>query len=135
MVKAVVDTNVFISGLLLKKSLPRKIFLLLKEKKFELSISPLIFAEILRTLNKPKIRKLVSLEDCKELIVFLESVATFVFPKEKISLCRDPEDNIILECASAGKVDKIVTGDTDLLSLKSFRGISIVTPKEFLKLF
>lgn len=135
MVKAVVDTNVFISGLLVKRSLPRKIFILFKEKKFELVISPLIFAEILRTLNKPKIRKLVSLDECKELIVFLETTATFVFPKERISLSRDPEDNIILECALAGKADKIVTGDIDLLSLKSFRGISIITPKEFLKLF
>ena len=135
MVKAVVDTNVFISGLLNKEGLPRKIFLAFKEGQFQLFISPLILTEILTSLNKPRICHLVDSDDKKELFLFLENFASFVFPKEKISICRDVEDNIILECAVAGKTDFIVSGDKDLLALPAFRGISIVTPAEFLKLF
>jgi len=133
MVKAVVDTNVFISGLLNKEGIPRKIFLAFKEGQFTLFTSPPILTEILTSLNKPKICRLVDSDDRRELFLFLETFASFVFPKEEISICRDHEDNIILECASSGQVDFIVTGDKDLLALSPFRGISIVTPSDFLR--
>jgi predicted nucleic acid-binding protein len=58
-----------------------------------------------------------------------------VIPIEKISLCRDIEDNKILECALAGKVDFIVSGDKDLLSLHLFKNIPIITPRKFLEFF
>lgn len=45
--------------------------------------------------------------------------------------CRDVDDLPILGTATAGKVDYLVTGDHDLLSLKSFHGIPIVSPREF----
>ena len=51
---------------------------------------------------------------------------------ERISDCRDPKDNIVLECAVAGGGDYIVTADPDLLILNPFRGIKIVPPHEFL---
>jgi len=45
---------------------------------------------------------------------------------------RDFKDNIVLEAAYDGKADFIVSGDDHLLSLKSFRGIKIVSVKEML---
>ena len=134
MVKAVVDTNVFISGLLNKGGIPRKIFLAFKEGKFSLFISQSILTEILMTLNKPEIAPLVTIEDRKELLIFLENFAKFVTPKEEVSVCRDPYDNVIIECAVAGNADFIVTGDKDLLIHKSFRGIFIIPPHKFLKI-
>jgi len=47
-------------------------------------------------------------------------------------ICRDPKDDFILECAQTGNADLIVTGDKDLLSLKSFGSIQIVTPRQYL---
>ena len=47
-------------------------------------------------------------------------------------ICRDPKDGFILECAQTGNADLIVTGDKDLLSLKLFNGIQIVTPRQYL---
>ena len=47
----------------------------------------------------------------------------------------DPDDNRVLECALKAGSDAVVTGDTDLLVLGSFRGISIQTPSDFLKTF
>ena len=47
-------------------------------------------------------------------------------------ICRDPKDDFILECAQTGNADLIVTGDKDLLSLKLFNGIQIVTPRQYL---
>jgi predicted nucleic acid-binding protein len=45
---------------------------------------------------------------------------------------RDPKDRMILACAVGGKADIIVSGDKDLVVLKAYQGISIVTPSDFL---
>jgi len=57
-----------------------------------------------------------------------------VIPLEKLVIIKDdPDDNKILECAKAGKVEIIVSNDNHLLKLKEFKRIKIITPKEFLK--
>ena len=50
------------------------------------------------------------------------------------AVCRDPDDNMVLECALEGHAQYIVSGDKDLLELKEFRGIRIVRAAEFLNL-
>jgi len=49
-------------------------------------------------------------------------------------VCRDPDDDAVLALGVAANVDLIVSGDKDLLTLKSFQGIAIVTPAEALRL-
>jgi predicted nucleic acid-binding protein len=49
-------------------------------------------------------------------------------------VCRDKSDDVALATAVAGKADVIVTDDEDLLVLKKFRGIEILSPRQFLKL-
>ena len=51
---------------------------------------------------------------------------------ETFTDCRDAKDNKFLELAVSGKADCIVSGDADLLVLNPFRGIPILTPREFL---
>lgn len=46
--------------------------------------------------------------------------------------CRDPKDDMVLECAVAAKAEIIVSGDKDLLDLRRYQGISIVTAREYL---
>ena len=48
-------------------------------------------------------------------------------------VCRDQDDNVVLATALAGQADVIVTGDADLLVLKKFRGIRILSPRQFLE--
>jgi putative PIN family toxin of toxin-antitoxin system len=55
-------------------------------------------------------------------------------PKVLRAVPRDPEDNMVLECAIEGQTQYIVSGDNDLLELKEFRGIRIVRASEFLKI-
>lgn len=50
-------------------------------------------------------------------------------------VCRDPNDDMVLECAVVAGAEFIVTGDKDLLTLGSFRNIRILTPREFLSEF
>ena len=49
-------------------------------------------------------------------------------------VCRDKDDDVVLATALTGKADVIVTGDEDLLVLKKFRGIEILSPRQFLEL-
>lgn len=46
-------------------------------------------------------------------------------------VCRDPKDDMILECAINSRADLIITGDKDLLVLRAYQGIRIVSPREY----
>jgi len=69
-----------------------------------------------------------TLADC---LGFLQVIQ---IPKALTAVCRDPDDNMVLECALEGHAQYIVSGDLDLLEMKEFRGIRIVRAAEFLNL-
>ena len=72
-------------------------------------------------------------EKIERINVFLE-LLNFVIPKSKIfEIKEDPADNIVLEAALEAKVDFIISGDKHLLKKKNFKGIKIISPKEFLE--
>lgn len=70
-----------------------------------------------------------SAETLADYLSFLRVVS---IPKTLDAVPRDPDDNAVLECAIEGKAEFVVSGDMDLLELKSFRGIKIVRASEFL---
>ena len=65
---------------------------------------------------------------------YLNFIRVVRIPKILDAVPRDADDNAVLETAIEGKAEFIVTGDDDLLSLKSFRGIKIIRAAEFLEL-
>ena len=96
-------------------------------------ISQPLCDEIENVLQREKLDKYVSIE--KRNRFFLNFINKYVFwinPVEKIDVCRDSKDNMILELAVAGKADFIITGDKDLKVLNPFRKIQIISPAEFL---
>ena len=52
-------------------------------------------------------------------------------PKTKVDICRDPDDNKFISCAIDAKALYIVSGDKDLLTIKDYQGVEIVTAREF----
>ena len=54
--------------------------------------------------------------------------------QHNVHVCRDPKDNMFLECAALARADVLVTGDNDLLSLAKYRETDIVTPAQYLDL-
>ena len=67
-----------------------------------------------------------------ETLGFLRDHITLVKPAKLLQdVCRDPDDIPVLGTAVAGDVECLVTGDDDLLSLKHFQGIAILSPREF----
>jgi len=51
-----------------------------------------------------------------------------------VKVCRDPDDDKILECAEPGNAEIVLTGDKDLLSLGAYKRTKIITPAEYLAL-
>lgn len=131
MQKAVFDTNVFISGIFFR-GYPRKCIQLAVEGNILLYISQ----EILEELSNVLVRKKFGVEPfrVKSIVNEIESIASLVRPLDRvITACRDQKDHIILECALHSNSGIIVTGDADLLSLHEFRGIQIVTCRDFIE--
>lgn len=63
-----------------------------------------------------------------------ETLALKINPKRKVKICRDADDNQVLDLCVAGNADFLITGDKDLLILKKLDKTLIVPPAEFLKI-
>jgi putative PIN family toxin of toxin-antitoxin system len=94
-----------------------------------LVISESILDEIHRSLlKKLKLPK----HFIREVIEYLRDVSEIVEPDLiNRSVCRDKDDLPVIGTATKGKAACIVTGDSDLLSVKNYRGIDIITPRQF----
>jgi putative PIN family toxin of toxin-antitoxin system len=133
-VRAVFDTNVLISALLFEESTPARAFFAAL-KVGEVLLSPPLADEINRTLHAEKFDRYLPSEQREEFLIALVHSAVLVETAEIISICRDPNDNMILEAAAGGGADVIVTGDKDLLALHPFRDIAILSPEDLLQAY
>jgi putative PIN family toxin of toxin-antitoxin system len=137
MLRVVLDTNLFVSSLLVKSGLPAKAIDAWRERKYLLITSPVLIAEIVNTLSYERIRRkyLITDEDVRQLISLLEEDALIVPGQIEISEVNpnDPDDEQVLICAIEGRADLIVSGDHHLLELEEYKGISIVTARQFLE--
>jgi putative PIN family toxin of toxin-antitoxin system len=135
-IRAVLDTNIFISGVIHQAGLPGQILVAWRSGRFELITSAEINEEILEVLNRPRIREKYHIEDrIIDVGAILYTQATLVEPKHRLKVSKDPDDNKFLEAALQGSATYIVTGDKkDLLLLKEYKGIHIVTPTKFIKI-
>jgi putative PIN family toxin of toxin-antitoxin system len=76
-----------------------------------------------------------------QLKALISGIATFVtrakivHPTKRLSVCRDPKDNIILNCCLSAGADILITGDRDLIEITSLPfDLKIITPNEFIKI-
>ena len=135
--KVVLDINVLVSAFLSAKGAPAQVLEALHQETFELVISEPILDEYQAVLNYEKVQALhqMSSEAITEVIDALKSVAIIVDPAQSLAgIIRDPDDTKFLECAVAGRVLYIVSQDLDLLSLKAYQEIQIVSPGLFLNI-
>lgn len=129
--KVVLDTNVLISALGWKGH-PREIFIQCLNKELDLIISPGQIEELLRVMEYPKFK--FTKEQRETFISIILEIATIVETANQVNFIKeDPDDNLILETAIVGNVSYIISGDAHLLNLKTFVGIKIVTPNQFLE--
>lgn len=127
--RVVLDTNIIVSALIYK-GLPARVLELFENNQIEITISPEIELEVFTVLARFSVDKIT----VSSLQSLLEQKAIRVVPTTKVTVCRDPKDNMLLGACGKSRADFLVTGDRDLLTLKIFKSTKIVTPKEFLKL-
>ncbi|MFZ0732466.1 MAG: putative toxin-antitoxin system toxin component, PIN family [Candidatus Sulfotelmatobacter sp.] len=129
--RIVVDTNVFVSGLLRLSSVPGRAASQAMDRAV-LLVSQATMSELGDVLAQAKFDRYVSLEQRLQFISLVANQAEFVPIIRLVRECRDPKDDKFLEVALNGSADVIVTGDADLLALNPWREIAILTPTDYL---
>jgi uncharacterized protein len=127
--KAVFDTNVFVSALAIPGGRAERDIDLVLDAQLDLCISKEIIHEVLGVLAQ-KFSK--GPEEVSRTAVFLSELAELVVPRKKLAVLDDEPDNRILECAATGNADVIVTGDRAMLNLKKYQEIRILSLRQFL---
>ncbi len=127
--KVVLDTNVLIAAFITKGAC----YDLLEHcmRHHQLVTSEFILGEFHRHLiGKFKYETTEALEAIELLRLKMNIVASVHLEAQ---VCRDPDDDMVLGTAIAGKVECIVTGDKDLLVLETFHDVDIIRPAEFVE--
>jgi putative PIN family toxin of toxin-antitoxin system len=125
----VIDTNVLVSGLVWGGR-PGDVIELVIAQELEAYASEEMMLEYFRILDKLTKNNKAIIDQWKMLLL---DTMTIVETTEAITECRDPKDNMFLECAIASDAEIIISGDADLLAMNPFRKVKIYSVKEFLK--
>jgi len=130
--KAVFDTNVLVAAFV-TEGVCAKLLGRARRRQLNLVISPFILKEFENVLLK---KFSASKEQIRTTAKLISEAAQIVSDASMVSgICRDPDDDQILSCALSAGAEYLVTGDFDLLELKEFHGIRILTPGAFELLF
>ena len=139
-VKAVVDTNIWVSALINPHGLPASLRQAFDKGLFTAVISAPLLDELRNVLSRPKIKEKCAIadEDILSLLLLIEELSEETTLTGDVALCRDPNDNMIIETAVRGKAkylisgDKDITDDKEVLSYLSQHGVSVISPSTFL---
>jgi putative PIN family toxin of toxin-antitoxin system len=131
--KAVLDTNVFISGVFFSGP-PYQILKAWRDGKIQLILSEKILEEYLRVAEVlseqfPQIQ----LGPILELLTIEAEFTSPFFLSEPV--CADPDDDKFIECAISGRAEAIISGDKHLLKVSGYHGLEVMTPRKFIDKF
>lgn len=134
--KIILDTNILISAILNPDGTARKAL----EKaysQFTIVQSEETYQELKTRIYKRKFDKYISNTEREDFLNVMENNSLFIQTISKISDCRDREDNKFLELAKDAQAIYLITGDKDLLTLKSLNQYQnlIITAREFIELY
>jgi putative PIN family toxin of toxin-antitoxin system len=130
-VRALLDVNVLISGLLSRTGAPAGLLGKWLEGEFELVVTERLLAELEATLARPKLRRHFDEAEVSGFLALLRGLAESVedTDAEPIINSRDPKDDYLIAAAASARAT-LVTGDAHLLELES--SIPVLPPRSFL---
>ena len=131
----VFDASAFISAALKADSIPERALFRALIEPCRLILSTAVEDEYREVIFRPKFDQFVSVERRQLILDTVILAAERVEPSGTVKECRDPKDDKYLALAASGRADCIVSGDIrHLLSMHPWRGISILSPKDYLAL-
>lgn len=135
-----IDTNVWVSAIINPHGYPAKIVKAWLDDRFEVVISLPLLEEIAEVLRRPRIKEKYGIDDDEigQLLTLLVEKCRLVVLTGTLKICRDPDDDLILETAISGQADYMVSrddnikGDEQLILEMSSQGITVLTVSNFL---
>jgi hypothetical protein len=139
-IKVVVDTNIWISSLIASSKTAAKLVDEWREGKFKIVVSEQQVLELYEVFSRPKFlfKYRIARQEIDDIVSSIAVRAERVTLKGNTKLCRDPDDDIIIETAIRGRAKYLVTGDKDItndktvLSFLSRHGVSVISLSRFL---
>ncbi len=125
--RVVVDTNLLVSYLIAHHPPLAEIMDgHLAHGDFTLLTAPVLLEELARVLQYPRLQRYYDAETRVRFVALVAALSEMMdLPDEVPRICRDPADDWVIACAVAGGADVIVSGDRDLLDIKSVGDIPI----------
>ncbi|WP_158926473.1 putative toxin-antitoxin system toxin component, PIN family [Acidisphaera sp. S103] len=133
-VRAVIDTNVLLSGLLWHGT-PHRLVERIRTGALTLVSSPALLAELAEVIGRAKFQVILARSDtnAEQMLAQVRQLAEIVDPPPlPTPVNRDPDDDVVVALAVAAQADLIVAGDDDLLGLGAYAGIRILSPADAL---
>lgn len=129
--RLVIDTNVLVSAAIKPAGLQRTVLLLAITKPARWYVSRLILEEYREVLRRPELRIRKGLQ--LQLLQLIKKRSHVVAKTRRLEVTHDPDDNIFLECADAGRADYLVTGNQKHFP-RFWKKTKVITPREFVSL-
>lgn len=135
MLRVVIDTSSLVSYVLTRGDLMRRVIAHWRLNRLVVLSSPATRAELAAVIARPHIQRL-AVASLHPLVEGLDRYTWHVpGDLDLTGVSRDPNDDKFLACAVEGDAHYLVSSDKDLLDLKSYRGVAIVSPGQFLLAF
>lgn len=125
--RIVADTNTLVSGFGWGGA-PGIVVDAILAGRLTMITSPLLLEELDRVLRYPKLAPVFP--EPERILALLTAIAEPVEPPLRLAVLADEPDNRVLEAAVAGQADAIVTGDAELLALRVYESIPILTARQ-----
>jgi uncharacterized protein len=138
--RAVLDANVFVSAVLTPGGPPGQVIRALADGRFDLIISQPIIRDVVDVLARPRVarRYRVPAERIQDIVTLMRERGELVSLTGNLRICRDPDDDLVLETALTGRAQALVSRDADvtrdpvLIAALRERGVAILTVQHFL---
>ena len=140
MQRVVVDTNVWVSAALNPSGHPAQVLTALATRRFTLLVSQPMLAELREVLLRPRLTRKYHLTEAAvdEFVALLRERAQEVSVDGSVKICRDPDDDVIIETALRGRAEVLVTRDDDMkgaaevIEVLAEAGVAVRTVQRFL---
>jgi uncharacterized protein len=126
----ILDTNILISFLLMKQD--TRFDSLIANGEVILVFSKELLKELVEVTGRTKFKKYFETKGVENLILKIRNRAVFIEAMSDVSVCRDTKDNFLLSLAKDAHANYLITGDSDLLVLKTFGRTKIITLTDYL---